>query len=196
MSRPARLGAFIVATLAILAAGVFIVGSKQYLFTSTYQVKAQFANVAGLDSGADVRVGGVHSGTVRSIELPHKTGDKVTVIMDLSKSTHEIIKQDSDKTSPRTRMATGVQSAFSSIPKEPRFRAPRYRQWQSLPLLFLVAHRRPFQETNRKLAIKLSMVCKGSFVVSRPHHESPRRLGRNPGLVEWLTRSTGYRPAN
>ncbi len=43
----------------------------------------------------DVRVGGVHSGTVHSIELPHKPGEKVTVVMDLSKSTHEIIKQDS-----------------------------------------------------------------------------------------------------
>jgi outer membrane protein OmpA-like peptidoglycan-associated protein len=32
---------------------------------------------------------------VHSIELPHKTGDKVTVTMDLRKSTHEIIKQDS-----------------------------------------------------------------------------------------------------
>jgi len=95
MSRAARLGAFIVATLAILAAGVFIIGSKQYLFTSTYQVKAQFGNVAGLDAGADVRVGGVHSGTVHSIELPHKTSDQVTVVMDLLKSTHEIIKQDS-----------------------------------------------------------------------------------------------------
>jgi hypothetical protein len=30
-----------------------------------------------------------------SIELPHKPGDKVTVVMDLDKSTHEIIKQDS-----------------------------------------------------------------------------------------------------
>jgi phospholipid/cholesterol/gamma-HCH transport system substrate-binding protein len=95
MSRAARLGAFIVVTLAILVAGVFIIGSKQYLFSSTYQVKAQFGNVAGLDAGADVRVGGVHSGTVHSIELPHKTGDKVTVTMDLRKSTHEIIKQDS-----------------------------------------------------------------------------------------------------
>jgi len=95
MSRAARLGAFIVITLAILVAGVFIVGSKQYLFSSTYQVKAQFGNVAGLDAGADVRIGGVHSGTVHSIVLPHKTSDKVTVTMDLSKSTHEIIKQDS-----------------------------------------------------------------------------------------------------
>jgi len=95
MSRVARLGAFIVVTLGILVAGVFIIGSKQYLFSSTYQIKAQFDNVAGLDAGGDVRVGGVHSGTVHSIALPHKPGDKVTVVMDLSKSTHEIIKQDS-----------------------------------------------------------------------------------------------------
>ncbi len=95
MSRAARIGAFIVATLAILVAGIFIIGSKQYLFSSTYQLKTQFDNVAGLDAGGDVRVGGVHSGTVRDIVLPHKPGDKVTVVMDLSKSTHEIIKQDS-----------------------------------------------------------------------------------------------------
>jgi phospholipid/cholesterol/gamma-HCH transport system substrate-binding protein len=95
MSRAARLGAFIVVTLAILVAGVFIIGGKQYLFSSTYQLKAQFDNVVGLDAGGDVRVGGVHSGTVRSIVLPHKPGEKVTVIMDLGKSTHEIIKRDS-----------------------------------------------------------------------------------------------------
>jgi phospholipid/cholesterol/gamma-HCH transport system substrate-binding protein len=95
MSRAARLGAFIVATLAILVAGIFIIGGKQYLFSSTYQLKAQFDNVEGLDAGGDVRVGGVHSGTVSSIVLPHKPGEKVTVIMDLGNSTHEIIKQDS-----------------------------------------------------------------------------------------------------
>ncbi|SRR5216684_5957394 len=95
MSRPARLGAFIIATLAILAAGIFMIGSKQYLFTSTYRLKTQFATVVGLDPGADVRVGGVHSGTVRGIELPHKPTDKITVLMDLQRSTHDIIKQDS-----------------------------------------------------------------------------------------------------
>ena len=95
MSRVARLGAFIVVALAVLAAGVFIIGSKNYLFSSTYRLKAQFDNVAGLTNGADVQVGGVHSGTVHSIDLPHKPGEKVTVVMDLDKSTHEIIKQDS-----------------------------------------------------------------------------------------------------
>ena len=95
MSRVARLGAFIVVTLAILAAGVFVIGSKEYLFRSTYQLKAQFDNVAGLAEGADVQVGGVHSGMVRSIALPHNPGEQVMVIMDLNRSTREIIKHDS-----------------------------------------------------------------------------------------------------
>jgi len=95
MSRAARLGAFIIAALAILAAGVFIIGSNQYLFTPTYRLNAQFATVVGLDPGAEVRVGGVHSGNVRSIELPTKPDGKITVLMDLQRSTHNIIKQDS-----------------------------------------------------------------------------------------------------
>jgi phospholipid/cholesterol/gamma-HCH transport system substrate-binding protein len=95
MSKVARLGAFIVATLAVLAAGVFIIGSKEYLFRSTYQLKTQFDNVAGLAVGADVQVGGVHSGTVYSITLPHKPGDEVIVVMELDRSTKEIIKRDS-----------------------------------------------------------------------------------------------------
>jgi phospholipid/cholesterol/gamma-HCH transport system substrate-binding protein len=95
MSRIVRLGVFIVFTFAVLAVGLFTIGSKAYLFRSTYRLKAQFADVAGLAAGADVRVGGVHSGTVRSIDLPHQTGQAVTVVMDLDRTTHEIVKQDS-----------------------------------------------------------------------------------------------------
>jgi phospholipid/cholesterol/gamma-HCH transport system substrate-binding protein len=95
MSRAARLGAFIIATLVVLAAGVFLIGSKQYLFRPTYRLKAQFATVVGLDAGAEVRVAGVHIGTVREIDLPSKPTDKVTVLMDLQQSTHGIVKQDS-----------------------------------------------------------------------------------------------------
>jgi outer membrane protein OmpA-like peptidoglycan-associated protein len=40
-------------------------------------------------------VGGVHSGTVHGISLPHNPGEKVTVVMDLDNSTHEIVKRDS-----------------------------------------------------------------------------------------------------
>jgi phospholipid/cholesterol/gamma-HCH transport system substrate-binding protein len=95
MSRAARLGAFIIATLAILAAGIFIIGDRQYMFSSTYRLKAQFNTVAGMDEGAEVRVGGVHSGSVRRIDLPKNPTDKITVLMDLKRSTHDIVKQDS-----------------------------------------------------------------------------------------------------
>lgn len=95
MSRNARLGAFILGTLALLAIGVFIVGSKKYLFTTTYVLKTSFASVAGLEVGADVQVGGVHSGTVRSIDLPNAPGGKVAVALQMDHATHNIIKQDS-----------------------------------------------------------------------------------------------------
>ena len=95
MSRSARLGAFIVGTLAILAIGIFIIGSKKYLFSSTYELKTSFKNVAGLAAGADVLVGGVHSGAVKDIELPHQADGQVTVVLEMNQSTHEIIKQDS-----------------------------------------------------------------------------------------------------
>ena len=67
MSRAARVGAFIIGALAILVAGIFIIGGKQYLFTPTYRLNAKFGSVVGLDTGAEVRVGGVHSGSVRSV---------------------------------------------------------------------------------------------------------------------------------
>jgi|HubBroStandDraft_1064217.scaffolds.fasta_scaffold58068_2 phospholipid/cholesterol/gamma-HCH transport system substrate-binding protein len=95
MSRVARLGLFIIATLAVLVAGIFIIGDRQYLFSNTYRLKTQFSTVVGLDEGAEVRVGGVHSGSVRKIELPKSPTDKITVLMDVERSTHDIIKQDS-----------------------------------------------------------------------------------------------------
>lgn len=95
MSRTARLGAFILATLAILAGGIFLIGSKKYLFTPTYQLKTKFHTVAGLQTGADIMVGGVHSGTVQAIDLPAHPGDDVMVTMQMDNVTHRIVKQDS-----------------------------------------------------------------------------------------------------
>jgi phospholipid/cholesterol/gamma-HCH transport system substrate-binding protein len=95
MSRTARLGAFILITLAILATGIFIIGSKKFLFSSTYDLKTSFGNVAGLEVGADVMVGGVQSGTVKSIELPSNPRQQILVRLELNKNTQKIIKQDS-----------------------------------------------------------------------------------------------------
>jgi phospholipid/cholesterol/gamma-HCH transport system substrate-binding protein len=95
MSRAFRLGIFIVATLLIFAAGVFWIGNKQFLFHSTYRLQAEFQNVAGLNGGAEVRVGGIHEGTVRQIQLPVRPNEKVRVLMDMVGATRSVIKNDS-----------------------------------------------------------------------------------------------------
>src|SRR5580658_9862295 len=95
MSQTFRLGLFIVAALAVLVVGVFLIGNNESLFQPTYKVKADFQNVAGLADGADVRVGGLHQGTVKHIQLPNRSDGKVTVTMNLDKATRDVLKQDS-----------------------------------------------------------------------------------------------------
>ena len=95
MSRAFRLGVFIVATLLILAGGVFLIGEKRFLFRRTYRLEAEFQNVSGLNNGAEVRVGGIHLGTVKYISLPNDPNGKLTVAMDMASSTKNIIRQNS-----------------------------------------------------------------------------------------------------
>jgi phospholipid/cholesterol/gamma-HCH transport system substrate-binding protein len=95
MSQNFRLGLFIVITLAILATGVFLIGSRESMFRPSYQVRADFDNVAGLNEGADVRVGGLRKGSVKNILLPKLPNGKVVVLMDLEKETQSIVKLDS-----------------------------------------------------------------------------------------------------
>jgi len=95
MSRAFRLGVLVVAALLILATGIFLISNKRYLFTRTFSLRAGFENVGGLSGGAEVRVGGIHEGTVRTIKLPSRPGERVTVVMDLAAWTGDIIKKDS-----------------------------------------------------------------------------------------------------
>jgi MlaD protein len=95
MSRNFWLGVFIVATLLVLASGVFLIGDKEFLFSPTFSLKAAFENVAGLSVGADVRVGGIREGTVQRLELPDTPDDKVIVVMKLHKSARNLVRKDS-----------------------------------------------------------------------------------------------------
>jgi phospholipid/cholesterol/gamma-HCH transport system substrate-binding protein len=95
MSSRIRLGAFILGALIIFALLIFWIGDKQFVFSRTYQLKATFDNVAGLDEGAPVRAGGVRIGTVQKIQLPHQPGDKIIVKMELENSSKDVIKKDS-----------------------------------------------------------------------------------------------------
>lgn len=90
-----RLGAFVLIGLAILALLVFLVGSTESKFQANDTLQAQFENVSGLEAGADVRVGGLRQGAVRKIILPARPDGKMTVVMQVSRHTRNLIKQDS-----------------------------------------------------------------------------------------------------
>src|SRR5579862_4974285 len=95
MSRALRVGVFLVVALAFLCAGVFLIGNKESLFAKTYRLKTDFQNVEGLDNGSEVRVGGIHEGTITRIDLPAELGGKVTVEMKLHLATQNLIRKDS-----------------------------------------------------------------------------------------------------
>ena len=95
MWRAFRLGILIITALLILAGGIFLIGSKHFLFRETYNLQADFPNVAGLDNGANVRVGGIHLGTVKQISLPEDPSGKLIVVMQMASSTRSIIRKDS-----------------------------------------------------------------------------------------------------
>ncbi len=95
MSKMARLGLFIVGSLALLFGGIFIIGNQQQLFTHSYRLRTQFSGVAGLLAGAEVRLGGVRKGTVDEILLPTQPKGQVTVTMSLDRSTASLVKKDS-----------------------------------------------------------------------------------------------------
>jgi len=95
MSRPFRLGLFIIVSLVIFGTGVFLIGRRQFLLSPTYSLTTSFNSVAGLINGAEVHVGGLNRGTVTRIELPREPGGQMTVVMKMDRSTQDVLRQDS-----------------------------------------------------------------------------------------------------
>ena len=121
MSTAFRVGVLVVMALVFLSIGVFLIGNKDFLFSSTYRLKAGFQNVAGLNNGAAVRIGGIHQGTVKEIDLPPRPDGNVTVVMDVKSETRNITKKDS-RASIKTEGLLGdkyVEISFGSPKAEP-----------------------------------------------------------------------------
>jgi outer membrane protein OmpA-like peptidoglycan-associated protein len=95
MSIAFRVGVLVVLALLCLSVGVFLIGNQNSMFSPTYRLKAEFQNVEGLNSGAEVRVGGINQGTVIALDLPSQPSGSVTVVMKLRSSTRNLIKADS-----------------------------------------------------------------------------------------------------
>jgi phospholipid/cholesterol/gamma-HCH transport system substrate-binding protein len=69
-TRLAAVGAFVVGGILLFAVGLFLIGSRRMLFSDTFEVYAEFSQIAALDNGAKVRVSGMDAGEVESIRVP------------------------------------------------------------------------------------------------------------------------------
>jgi phospholipid/cholesterol/gamma-HCH transport system substrate-binding protein len=84
---------FIIAGSALFLIAIFVIGSKQNYFTSTFKLQTVFETVSGLLEGSSVRFNGINVGTVNKIEII--SGNKVRVEMIIVSSVKKFIKRDS-----------------------------------------------------------------------------------------------------
>lgn len=91
-SRNLRLGIFVIVGTAVLITALYLIGSKQNLFGSTFTISAQFNNVSGLMKGNNVRFAGINVGTVESVEIV--SDSSVNVIMIIEDKAREYIRKN------------------------------------------------------------------------------------------------------
>lgn len=87
----AQLGLFVMAGIFFLIITLYLIGSKQNMFSATFRVRADFTNISGLVTGNNVRFAGIVVGTVKDIEMNSDT--TVRVEMDIKKDAWKFIKK-------------------------------------------------------------------------------------------------------
>ena len=95
MARQARLGLLVTLGLLALVAGIFIIGSQSNLFSDTFEVRADFNDVAGLQSGADVFYNGISVGRVQRVQLPDAPGQPISVVLAIREDARQLLRADS-----------------------------------------------------------------------------------------------------
>jgi phospholipid/cholesterol/gamma-HCH transport system substrate-binding protein len=91
-----RVGIFVFATLVILTAAIFVLGSRTQYFQPQYTLKAVFSNVGYLLQGAGVYLAGVQVGRVAEIRFfEDLAAQKVLVVLKVARDYQERLRQDS-----------------------------------------------------------------------------------------------------
>lgn len=91
-SRTIRLGFLVVLGAIIFTIAVYLIGQKQDMFRNTFQLRALFSNVNGLQSGNNVRLSGITVGSVMSVQIQNDS--TVEVVMRVREDVRKFIKKD------------------------------------------------------------------------------------------------------
>ena len=90
------LGMFIIVGATLFIIAIFIIGSKENLFTDTFTLYSEFETVSGLKDGNSVRFAGIDVGIVEKIEI--QGINKVIVTMTIESNVQRFIKKDAEVT--------------------------------------------------------------------------------------------------
>lgn len=88
------LGLFVVATLAMGAVGLILIGDREGWLAPTLRLETTLASVPGLRPGTKVRVLGIPVGAVSSVEAPSKPGEPVLVRFWVAADRRELLRAD------------------------------------------------------------------------------------------------------
>jgi phospholipid/cholesterol/gamma-HCH transport system substrate-binding protein len=81
-SQVIRLGVFVIMGTMLLVAALYFIGNRQNLFGNNIELKAEFANVNGLQLGNNVRYSGINAGTVKKIDMISPSRIVVSMVLD------------------------------------------------------------------------------------------------------------------
>ena len=95
LSRKASIGAFLIGGTLLFGIGLFMIGSRQQIFSRGFHVYSDFASVSGLEEGANVRVSGLDAGEVVEIQVPSSPSSLYRVKLRLTEKVHPLVRQDS-----------------------------------------------------------------------------------------------------
>jgi len=89
-----RLGIFIFIGSVMVILSIFLIGNKESLFTSTFEIKTYFKSIEGLRGGAPVRLSGINVGSVSNIKISDDTTGNVEVTLRLNADVQKFIGTD------------------------------------------------------------------------------------------------------
>jgi phospholipid/cholesterol/gamma-HCH transport system substrate-binding protein len=89
------MGAFVVGGFLLFGFGLFLIGDRRMLFSKSAEYYTEFAQVAALETGAKVRVGGMDAGEIVEIRVPQGPGSKFRLKFRIVEKLFPVVRTDS-----------------------------------------------------------------------------------------------------
>jgi len=90
--RTIQLGIMVITGTILFTIAVYLIGQKQDMFSTTFQLRVVFSNVSGLQPGNNVRFSGINVGSVESVNIQNDS--TIEVAMRVKEDIRKFIKTD------------------------------------------------------------------------------------------------------